>query len=382
MFKALPFIYLTFIFYFPLHASFSIQDKELYTSDVASLVYVYRQQLDEFKNDEDQIQFTQEEIASLWDRTAHYLYHAPLSNQRTQNELIFEKAYKNYSEGINSSQKIQETYSHLEELWSDAIENEVEVDEYELHMPLRMKSYANKNFENNKLIPERIKDYMRPYVLPDTHPMKAVMDSIFKDRVTYNEKIFIAAGFKIISKRPRSYVYVAKHPKLSGYLVKAYMDTEKRLKRYIDSWNWLVKRCQGAAKIRAIIKKYHFKYFRVADKWLYALPDKRLPPKDDKHKFHYAVLLAQDMNLIDYDENVKKWKTEVTKEILKELYYIITYAKGSSYRPDNICFTKEGDLAFIDTEYPSQGPDYYSIRHYLSANMRKYWDGLVKNGLR
>src|SRR5437763_4175514 len=102
-------------------------------------------------------------------------------------------------------------------------------------MRMRTKAYGNKSCESNKRIPEGIKDYMRPYLLPETHPMKAAMDSIFKERVTRDEKNFIAAGFKIISKRPRSYVYVAKHPKLSGYLVKAYMDTEKRLKRYIDS---------------------------------------------------------------------------------------------------------------------------------------------------
>lgn len=366
------------ISYFPVQASISLEDREEYTTALASLAYKYRQEMDDFEGSEDTIQFSTEEINLLWERAAHYLYQQPFSQQRTDHELTFEKAHENSLSGLNSA---KETFSLLDELLMDAIrEEETYHHLYEINTPLRSKSHGNRDFEDNRLISEKIKKYMRPYVIPDTHPMKKVLDSLFDERVTYNEKEFVSAGFKIISKRPRSYVYVAKHPKLKGYVLKAYMDTEKRLKMYTDSWNWLVKRCIGAYKIRTIINHSKMKYFRVADKWIYPLPDHNLPPKDKKHKFHLAALLAQDMELIPYEENVKKWKTEVTKEMLKELHFIITRARGSSYRADNICFTKKGDLAFIDTEYPSNGPDYYSIRRYLSTPLKDYWDGLVKKG--
>lgn len=374
------YLYFLFIAHFTLYGSLTLEEKEDYTSCLGSLTYYYRQDLEDFKGKDDKIEFTQDELTSLWDRAAHYHYQLP---KTSRHESKFENAYHNFFVKLNSSNEIKETYSLLEELWSAAIENEENYQElYERNVFLRTKSVANHYFENNQRIPSSIKSYMRPYIMPETHPMKEVMDAIFAKRVTYNEKCFLAAGFNIISKRPRSYVYVAKHPKLKGYIIKAYMDTEQRLKHYLESWNWLVKRCQGASKIRVIIKKNHFKHFRVARKWIYPLPDNNLPAKDSKHKFHLAVLLAQDMELIDHDANLRKWKNDVTKDMLKELYVIITRAKGSSYRPDNICFTRKGDLAFIDTEYPTSGPDYYSIRHYLSTPMKLYWDGLVKNAIR
>jgi hypothetical protein len=86
------------------------------------------------------------------------------------------------------------------------------------------------------------------------------------------------------------------------------------------------------------------------------------------------------MNLTSKAQNLAAWKSLITGEHLKELYKIISYAKGSSYRPDNITYSVDGKFAFIDTEYPKAHPDYKSIRKYLSREMQAEWDKIVKNG--
>lgn len=363
-----------------LQAAILVDDKENYTHALGSLVYLVHQEQDET---EDKIPFTKQEVISLWDRAAHYLYKSPASTKRLKAEEKFEKAYQNYFSDVSSPEAKAETYRILSSLWSAAIKaEEAAAKKGRSKAEPQVKKSGNQDFEKNRVISAFTKNVMRPYVIPDKHPAKKTMDSIFSERVTYNEKLFLDADFKIISKRPRSYVYVARHPKLKGYIVKAYMDTEKRLKMRRDSWYWLVKRCEGAAKIKKIITEKKIKYFSVADKWIYPLPDKNLPPRDKKHKRHLAALLAKDMRLIPYQENLLKWKTIVNKEYLDELYYVISRAKGSSYRPDNIWYSYNNTFAFIDTEYPSKSPDYYSIREFLNASMREYWDSLVKNGIR
>jgi hypothetical protein len=49
-----------------------------------------------------------------------------------------------------------------------------------------------------------------------------------------------------------------------------------------------------------------------------------------------------------------------------------------SSRPDNIALTKQGQFAFIDTEYSRYFHDYESIAPYLSRQMRQYWSNLVR----
>jgi hypothetical protein len=238
----------------------------------------------------------------------------------------------------------------------------------------------NKDFENNIAIPYAVKKEMAPYVISDHHPMKRQLDAIFfKVRATQDEKTFLHCGFVPLSIRLQTYVYVARHPRLPGYLVKAYLDTELREKMHKPSWKWLVRRCEGASEIRRVIQQKKIKHFTVADKWIYPLPAYPLPPQDEAHTRHFALLLVTDMDLVSPEENLQAWKELITPEHLEELYLIISRAKGASYRPDNIAYTHQGQFAFIDTEYPAEGPDYKSIQPYLSEEMRAYWKQLVKS---
>jgi len=234
------------------------------------------------------------------------------------------------------------------------------------------------DIDSNPYISPKAREAMRPYLLPTTHRLHCIMDSIFlKTRATTDEKSFRKAGFQIIAKGPRSFVCVAKHKKFPRYLVKVYLDDELQKKLNMQSWKWLVKRCKGAKKIRDIIRQNNFRHFVVPAKWIYCLPPHPSPPNDAQHTRHLAILVVERMKLVSESKNLKAWKHKITREHLDELFEILRKAKGSSYRPDNIAYTTEGTFAFIDTEYPFAGPDFGRIRKYLNREMRNYWDRLV-----
>lgn len=357
----------------------SIQDE--YIHALASLTSSLQDQTTAEKSHflPDDSLFTDEDIANLWIRASQAVDALPLPYKEDATDCL-QKAYALYNQAKNSGDTntsilLDKAHHSLAALWEKAVDQE------DSYVCKKQASVVNQDFENNAAIPKNVKVKLRPYIIEDQHPMKNKLDQIFyQQRVTTNKKTFKKAGFKTLRKGPRSYVHVARHPSLSGYLVKAYMDDELREKRNRPSWHWLAKRCEGAEKIDQIIKSRKIRFFTVAPKWIYALPEHPSPPSDSSHTRHYALLLAKDMNLVSKDINLHVWSHDVTEAHLNELYTIISRAKGSSYRPDNITFTKQGVFAFIDTEYPSHGPDYKSIRPFLSPDMRDYWDRLVKHG--
>ena len=88
------------------------------------------------------------------------------------------------------------------------------------------------------------------------------------------------------------------------------------------------------------------------------------------------MLVAERLDLVPDAENEQAWLHSITERHLDELYMIIQGAGGASYRPDNICLTKQGKFAFIDTEHTGDERDYESISQYLSPRMREYWVAL------
>jgi len=101
---------------------------------------------------------------------------------------------------------------------------------------------------------------MLPHFIPGKHPMHQVLDSIFLEtRATVNEKTFNQAGFTILARGPRSFICVAEHKKLQGYLVKVFFDNELQKKFDRASWQWLVKRCEGAKNNEYIQKEVNSK---------------------------------------------------------------------------------------------------------------------------
>lgn len=243
------------------------------------------------------------------------------------------------------------------------------------------KLYGIRNLAGHPLLTSKIQKEIAPYILPSFAPVAPILDQIFgSSRPTFNSTTLTQAGFTILHKQPRSHIIVASHPALPGFLLKLYYDTELRLKYNEPGWKWFARRCSGAQLIRQVIAKKGIKHFTVPVKFIYVLPANTVPPRTPEVDPKLAVLIVEDMHLVNDDLNYAAWKQIITPEILNELYIIISRANGSSYRPDNIPLTQSGQFAFIDTEYPYHDPDFQSIRPYLSTQMRAYWDELVKQG--
>lgn len=371
----------------PLSSS-SHEDLDLRIHSLGSLVF-HTQEWEEALNNNllfpDSFIFSEEESQLLWTTLRKSLTGFDASEESVDTPL-FLSAYNHYKEAQKSmdqlclpeaQKQMKAAASILSTLWERAIDAEINaLPSFSL---LRKKN--SQSFSENPLITHDIEKKISPYLLSSRHPMYEVLEKIFhQTRATQNVKTFHEAGFKTIARGPRSYIYVAKHEKLPGYLVKAHLDTEKREKRNKPSWEWFVSRCEGAKKVWMIIKKRGIKHFVVANKWIYVLPPEPSPPQDRRHTRHLALLLVTDMDLASDRMNFHAWSSLITREHLDELYAIISRAKGSSYRPDNISYTNGGKFAFIDTEYPTRGPDYKSIRPHLNHEMQRYWDKLVRGG--
>ncbi|MBA3958139.1 MAG: hypothetical protein H0X51_07090 [Parachlamydiaceae bacterium] len=216
---------------------------------------------------------------------------------------------------------------------------------------------------------------IKPYLLPTKHPIYNTLQSIFTvQRATLNSETLASAGFNNRFTQPRSFIRVVSHPATPGYLFKLYLDSETRIKKNTPGWQWLVNRAKNATIIQSIITRKKIKHFVVAKKWIYQLPTYPLPPLNDPNYTPKGeILVVEDMNLVSKEENAHAWKTVITKEHLDEFYKIISSAGGSSYRIDNVAYTKSGKFAFIDTEYTNRTVDRVSITKYLSPKMANYW---------
>lgn len=323
--------------------------------------------------------FAPEDVENLWNRVLSL----------SKDQLTAQEAYECYyiaKVGINSEKTLThliKAKDSLQKLLNHAIEEE-EHEDSTIHLDREVIVQAalrkQANFAPYPHLTKEMKIAFSKYLITSKHPMRKVLDKIFShSRITKDKASFLRAGFKIISERPRSYVIVARHPLLKDYLVKCYFDTETREKWHKPSWKWLTQRCIGAKKIDTIIKRSHIKHFRVAKKWLYIQPIiKDVDPSS--YQRHPVILLVTDMKLVPERENLYAWRNYMNHEKLDELYYIITRAKGASYRADNVAYSRSGKFCFIDCEYPSKGPEYYRVGRELNKDMVEYWNKLVTHG--
>jgi len=246
---------------------------------------------------------------------------------------------------------------------------------------LSLKTDLTVSFETNPHLSPDAKVKMRPFLLSHESPLKEPMDAIFKkSRVTANASTMKKSGFITLFVQPRSFIRVVKHPTIKNFLFKLYLDDDLRVKKNTPGWEWLVRRCKGAERIRNVIAKDHIHLFTVPRKWIYPLPAQPSPPLGSTYTRHLAVLIVDDMNLVSARDNTRAWVHKVTTKHLDELYIILSQVGGSSFRGQNIPYTKSGKFAFIDTEYPSGPPDFGHIRWSLRGKMLQYWDSKVRKG--
>jgi hypothetical protein len=218
-----------------------------------------------------------------------------------------------------------------------------------------------------------------PYLLPKEHPIKPVLDAIFsQSRAIFNLHALKKAGFEETKPRKFTSLLVTKHPLIPGYIFKLYLDAQRPHKNKPEHYFWML-RIQGAAKIREAIAMHSIGHlFKVPKKWIYELPQYPKPPKGYDAKC--CILVEEDMEILSYEENKNAWKsTLVTEELLFYLHIILQQVGLSDCtKPDNIPFSYDGRIAFIDTQSFDEKVSFSRLSPFLSASNKAYWEMLIQ----
>lgn len=228
------------------------------------------------------------------------------------------------------------------------------------------------NFDDNPNITRREKEALEDCLIPKKHPIKPILDALFAGpRVTTTVDTLKAAGFNILKNQPRSFILVVKHPSLPGYLIKLYLDSDPRMKRNKPGWHWFSNRVHAIRQIEKCINDNHITLYKTPQKWVYPLPYDGNPASKN------FILVAEEMKILNDNDNLEAWLTLITKKHLDELAYILKKCGGNSIRPRNLPFCTDGKIAFIDTEYPGKHPRYSFLTPYLSPKMQDYWNKIT-----
>ncbi len=242
---------------------------------------------------------------------------------------------------------------------------------------LKATNVVQKRISENFADAEALKT-IQPYFIPKEHRMKAALDSIFSHRgVLASAASMEKAGFKLICHRMGRGLVVAKHPLLKKYLVKTYLDSAK----HVDWTSW-VRRAKGARLVQDCIngKLKYAQYVKVPKKWIYHIPIKARGKIKEDHIPREFLLLVEDMNIVDKEKNAELYQTYFNLARLKALYYVVNKSGYSDCHINNLPFSSDGKIAFIDTEYTGNWPVHPQwLTKWFSPHKQAYWESLFLN---
>jgi hypothetical protein len=222
---------------------------------------------------------------------------------------------------------------------------------------------------------------VEPHFVPYNHPIRKSLDSIFhqKKRVLLSKKSMKKAGFTNYEPEKTTRILVTRHPKLPGYIFKTHLDAQKARKNLPEQHFWLL-RIEGAKTIKNLIAEKGWQNtFTVPKKMIYPLPAHPAPPSAFQ-RINF-ILVEEDMDILGAKENNQMWGSgAVDKELLDKLYFITeTLGLNDCAKPDNAPFSRDGTIAFIDTQTHENWPVFYKkLTPFLSPEMRTYWKSLTK----
>lgn len=216
------------------------------------------------------------------------------------------------------------------------------------------------------------------YLLPSNHPIKPSLDYLFsQSRALLNLENLEKAGFEYSPPRKFTNLIVAKHPALPGYIFKLYLDAQRFHKDKPEHHFWIL-RVQGSILVRQQIAAARLDSFlKVPQKWIYKLPSKPAPALGYMRKSY--ILVEEDMDLVSKEHNEALWSSSfVSKELLNAVYQILTIVGLSDCaKPDNIPFSTDGRIAFIDTQTFGRKVPYKNLEKWLSEENKIYWKVLT-----
>jgi hypothetical protein len=221
-------------------------------------------------------------------------------------------------------------------------------------------------------------ELIAPYLLPANHPFKAILDEIFSDATPLASlEDLQKAGFEPLIVRQGRGLIVAKHPRIKKFLFKIYLDTLPKAE-----WPLYVNRSKGARVVKQCIEQNNYGHeLKVPTKWIYALPKRPKASKAKEQTYPKGfILLVEDMHLTDAKATREHYKSTITRSQLKALFATIRQCGLSDSHVDNVPFSHDFKVAFIDTEYVNVWPVHPEwITQHLSAKNRHFWQDLIRD---
>lgn len=214
---------------------------------------------------------------------------------------------------------------------------------------------------------------VEPYYLTDKELISTLDKMFTKERVLADYSSLERAGFSSYGEFHTSGIHVLKHKKLKNVLVKCFTD-DFTLK---TDWIHFIHRIRGAQFIdAAITARGASRYMKVPRKWIYKIPDHA--PQGP----HHFILIVEDMKIYGRKKNRSKWKNKVEYDFLHLFYHVINDAGAADCNfVDNVPFSEDGRVAFVDTEIYHMWPiKFTKMTHYLSPSCQQYWNHLISSG--
>lgn len=207
-------------------------------------------------------------------------------------------------------------------------------------------------------------DSIDEWLLPKGHALHKRLKKLFDDsRIFDSPQDLREAGFDV-NKRVHKKLMVFTHPDVPEYIFKKFQNgvlRSEQLEKYIV-------RLKGAKAVREAIKEHNLSTIVVPNKWLYRLPNSR--------KSYLVVAEKFDICFGDDEpngENVQRYRT-MSYKTLNELCTIMKVLGGCDAWPRNQPFTKQGKIAFIDTEHVGHKEAHFAkhILPLLDVQMQEY----------
>lgn len=220
-------------------------------------------------------------------------------------------------------------------------------------------------------------EIVAPYVMTQDHPIKTSLDKLFtSSRVTFNFNTLKDAGFSRATPRKSTKLVVTKNPYFPGYVFKLFLDVQRFF--YDPEYSIWVDRIKTANQLKIEISARGLdSKFKVPNKWIYVLPAS--PKVESGYSAKHYILIAEDMDIFSDEENEALWKSDfVTHELLDDLYILVRdLGLRSCTKPENLPFSKDGTVAFIDTQFMHKSVDFNELTAFLSKENQAYWKSII-----
>lgn len=199
-----------------------------------------------------------------------------------------------------------------------------------------------------------------PAAPPRIDPATVDLGSLFRDPKMFDSlSDWKRTGFNVIERDEDEIVMIAAHPSLPGYLFKKFRN-KISAKRQLENYRL---RAEGAAAVRKLVTDKQLQHIVVPQKWV-----RELPSIPGAH-----ILLVEHIDVRTRSET-KKAYPKIGEAVLRDLCVIVHAFRGLDSGARNMLLTKDGKIAFIDTErWKRERERSYlkSIEDYLTSEQRK-----------